>query len=118
MRKFCENAESSCTMLSKFLDNAKSPSRKVKELDNRGSHFYLAMYWAQELANQNDDTDLKNQFTNIAKELTSKETEIINQLNDVQGSAMSIDGYYEPKESLVSEAMRPSSKLNSIIESI
>ena len=102
----------------KLLENKKGPSRKVNELDNRGSHFYLAMYWAQELAAQNDDAELKNQFTTIAKELTNKETEIVNQLNDVQGSPVNIEGYYEPNEKLVSEAMRPSTIFNSIIESL
>ena len=102
----------------KLLENKKGPSRKVNELDNRGSHFYLAMYWAQELAAQNNDLDLKNQFTEIANQLTSDESAIVDELNKVQGAAMNIDGYYEPKENLVSEAMRPSSLFNSIIENL
>jgi isocitrate dehydrogenase len=102
----------------KLLENKKGPSRKVNELDNRGSHFYLAMYWAQELANQNEDEDLKSQFTSISEKLTSKETEIVDELNEVQGAAIDIDGYYEPKEDLVSQAMRPSPKFNKIIESL
>lgn len=102
----------------KLLENKKGPSRKAGELDNRGSHFYLAMYWAQDLANQNDDLELKNQFTPISQELNTNETSIVNELNKVQGSAINIDGYYEPNETLVSQAMRPSNKFNSIIENI
>jgi isocitrate dehydrogenase len=102
----------------KLLENKKGPSRKAGELDNRGSHFYLAMYWAQDLANQNDDLELKNQFTPISQELNTNETSIVNELNKVQGSAINIDGYYEPSETLVSQAMRPSNKFNSIIENI
>jgi isocitrate dehydrogenase len=102
----------------KLLENKKGPSRKAGELDNRGSHFYLAMYWAQDLANQNDDLELKNQFTPISQELNTNETSIVNELNKVQGSAFNIDGYYEPSETLVSQAMRPSNKFNSIIENI
>ena len=102
----------------KLLENKKGPSRKAGELDNRGSHFYLAMYWAQDLANQNDDLELKNQFTPISQELNTNETFIVNELNIVQGSAINIDGYYEPSETLVSQAMRPSNKFNSIIDNI
>jgi isocitrate dehydrogenase len=102
----------------KLLENKKGPSRKVNELDNRGSHFYLAMYWAQELASQNDDLELKNKFTSIAQELADKETAIVKELNEVQGKAMDIDGYYEPSEALTNKAMRPSSTLNHIINSI
>ena len=102
----------------KLLENKKGPSRKAGELDNRGSHFYLAMYWAQDLANQNDDLELKNQFTPISQELNTNETSIVNELNKVQGSAINIDGYYEPSETLVSQAMRPSNKFNSIIDNI
>ena len=102
----------------KLLENKKGPSRKVNELDNRGSHFYLAMYWAQELAAQNDDLELKNQFSKIAEELTTNETTIVDELNNVQGTAMNIDGYYEPNENLVSQAMRPSSTFNTIIKGL
>ena len=102
----------------KLLENKKGPSRKVNELDNRGSHFYLASYWAQELADQDNDIELKSQFKIIAQELISKETDIVNELNKVQGSAMNIEGYYEPKENLVSEAMRPSEIFNSIIDNL
>ena len=100
----------------KFLDNKKSPSRKVGELDNRGSHFYLATYWAEALANQHKNSALKNRFTAIANELKSNEDKIINELNAAQGHALNINGYYYPSEELTSNEMRPSSTLNSILE--
>jgi len=99
----------------KFLDNDKSPSRKVGEIDNRGSHFYLALYWAQGLANQNKNVDLKAEFAKIADELAKNETEIIAQLNSIQGSAVNIEGYYMPNETLADNAMRPNNNLNSIL---
>lgn len=101
----------------KLLENKKGPSRKAGELDNRGSHFYLAMYWAQELTAQNDDVELKNEFASIAEELTTNETLIVDELNKIQGAPVNIDGYYEPNETLVSQAMRPSKTLNKIIKS-
>jgi len=103
---------------SEFLLNNKSPSRKCGELDNRGSHFYLAMYWAQELAKQNDDADLKKRFTSIAEKLRSSEAQIISQLNEVQGKEMDIGGYYSPDDVLASTAMRPSNVLNEIIDNL
>ncbi|RRS06516.1 NADP-dependent isocitrate dehydrogenase [Pseudoalteromonas sp. J010] len=102
----------------KFLDENKSPSRKVKELDNRGSHFYLAMYWAQELAAQDQDTELKAKFENIASELTAKETEIVAALNEVQGVSMDVGGYYQPEDDKAFAAMRPSSVFNDILASL
>lgn len=101
----------------KLLENKKGPSRKAGELDNRGSHFYLAMYWAQELTAQNEDMELKNEFASIAEELTTNETLIVDELNKIQGAPVNIDGYYEPNETLVSQAMRPSKTLNKIIKS-
>ena len=103
---------------STFLLNDKSPSRKCGELDNRGSHYYLAMYWAQELANQNDDDDLKNKFKEIAEALSSNEATIIDQLNGAQGKPMNVGGYYFPDDQLASAAMRPSAVLNEIIDGI
>jgi isocitrate dehydrogenase len=100
----------------KFLENNKSPSRKVGQLDNRGSHFYLAMYWAEGLANQDKDSELKAEFTKIAKELKSNETKIISELNEAQGSSISTGGYYLPKETLANAAMRPNDTLNSILD--
>ena len=98
-----------------FLKNDKSPSRKVNELDNRGSHFYLALYWAQELAKQDKDAELKEQFSKIAKDLASNEDKILQDLIDAQGHAVDIEGYYYPNEELTSEAMRPSATLNKIL---
>ena len=100
---------------STFLLNDKSPSRKCGELDNRGSHFYLALYWAQELSTQNEDLELKNKFNVIAEQLAKNEQTIINQLNIVQGKPMNIGGYYFPDDKLASEAMRPSSVFNEIL---
>ncbi|PKV52155.1 isocitrate dehydrogenase [Aquimarina sp. MAR_2010_214] len=100
----------------KFLENRKSPSRKVNELDNRGSHFYLALYWAQELAEQTQDKELQNEFAIVAKQLADNETKIINELNDAQGNAVDMGGYYWPNVDKVSTAMRPSKTLNTIIE--
>lgn len=102
----------------KLLDNQKSPSRKVNELDNRGSHFYLALYWAEALANQDKDTTLKAQFTPIAKTLAENESHILNELNAAQGAKVDIGGYYFPDDNLASKAMRPSATLNNILASI
>ena len=102
----------------KFLENRKSPSRKAGELDNRGSHFYLAYYWAEELANQNNDEELKNQFSPIALVLKDNEFKIIDELNDIQGAPMNIGGYYLPDENLANEAMRPNAMFNTILASI
>ncbi|GAA3517736.1 NADP-dependent isocitrate dehydrogenase [Aquimarina addita] len=99
----------------KFLDNKKSPSRKVNELDNRGSHFYLALYWAQALAAQTKDTALQNEFSVIAKQLADNETKIITELNEAQGSLVDMGGYYLPDTKKVENAMRPSQTLNAII---
>ncbi len=99
----------------KLLENKKGPSRKAGELDNRGSHFYLALYWAQELANQNKDLALKEEFLKLAKALANNETSIIQELTEIQGRPISIGGYYEPNEALINQAMRPSNTLNSIL---
>ncbi|WP_108868259.1 NADP-dependent isocitrate dehydrogenase [Aquimarina aquimarini] len=100
----------------KFLDNKKSPSRKVNELDNRGSHFYLALYWAQELAKQTQDNDLQSEFATVAKQLEDNETTIMSELNNAQGSTVDMGGYYWPNADKVANAMRPSKTLNMIIE--
>ncbi len=101
-----------------YLDNKKSPSRKVNELDNRGSHFYLALYWAQQLANQDKDDVLKNRFTPIAKKLSENEEAIVNELNAAQGSAVDINGYYKPDVDRVYAEMRASKTLNDILSEI
>lgn len=100
----------------KVLDNGKSPSRKVNELDNRGSHFYLALYWAEALANQGEDVELKNHFEGVAKELAHNEQKIVEELNGAQGSPVHIGGYYYPDLDKVINAMRPSKTFNAIID--
>lgn len=99
----------------KLLENKKGPSRKVNELDNRGSHFYIAMYWAEALANQTKDEALKTEFTKIHEQLSKHEDQILAELIDCQGDAVNINGYYFPDEDLTSSAMRPSTTLNSIL---
>lgn len=101
-----------------FLDKDKSPSRKVGELDNRGSHFYLALYWAQALAQQSKDAELKKAFEEIAQQLSENEEKIVKELNEVQGQPVDIEGYYKPSDAKVSDAMRPSATLNSILKGI
>jgi len=102
----------------KFLDENKSPSRKVGELDNRGSHFYLAMYWAQALAAQDEDAELKSIFGKLADMLAQDETKIVDELNGAQGHAVEIGGYYRPDLDKVSRAMRPSETFNTALASI
>ena len=101
----------------KFLDNNKSPSRKVGELDNRGSHFYLGLYWAQALIKQSDDVELKAYFQELATSLSEHEEKIVAELNEAQGDAIDLDGYYFADTQLVSAAMRPSVILNETIAS-
>ena len=101
-----------------LLAKGKSPKRKVGELDNRGSHFYLAMSWASELSNQREDADLKNIFSKIATDLSSNEKDIVTQLNNAQGDKEDIKGYYLPDTNTTISAMRPSSTLNYIIDNI
>jgi isocitrate dehydrogenase len=100
------------------LNENRSPSRKVNELDNRGSHFFLALYWAQELAKQTDDTALAAKFAPIAEALTSKQADIVDELNAVQGKPVDIGGYYMPDDAKAIAAMRPSATFNAIIDSI
>ena len=103
---------------SKFLDNRRSPSRKVNEIDNRGSHFYLAMYWAEELAKQTEDADLQSDFKSIVNDFAENENAIIEELINAQGSHVEIGGYYSTTDSDVSAAMRPSEILNNIIDNL
>jgi len=102
----------------KLLENKKGPSRKVNELDNRGSHFYLAMYWAEALANQDEDGALKERFTPVAEALKQNEDKIVSELNAAQGKPVNIDGYYWPDANLVNREMRASATFNYILESI
>ena len=101
-----------------FLENDRSPGRKLGTIDNRGSHFYLAQYWAQQLAAQSEDAQLAEVFAPIAEQLTSREGQIVEELIAVQGSPVEIGGYYLPSAELVAAAMRPSATLNGIIGSI
>ncbi|MDB4766973.1 NADP-dependent isocitrate dehydrogenase [bacterium] len=102
----------------KLLDEGKSPSRKAGEIDNRGSHFYLALYWAQALAAQDTDAELKSKFATLADDLVKNEAAISKQLTDIQGQAVDIGGYYLPVESQVSAAMRPAELLNELLQKI
>lgn len=111
-------AETLDRAITQFLENAKSPSRKVNELDNRGSHFYLTMYWAQALAEQNSDTELKNIFTNAALKLSKNESNIVEELNLAQGNPVDIGGYYFLNDELATKKMRPSKIFNDILASI
>ncbi|HYQ30055.1 MAG TPA: NADP-dependent isocitrate dehydrogenase, partial [Polyangiaceae bacterium] len=98
--------------------NDKSPARKVGGIDNRGSHFYLALYWAQELAAQNKDSALKAHFSPIAAKLSAAESVIVQELVEAQGKAVDVGGYYQPDEAKASAALRPSKTFNDILASL
>lgn len=102
----------------KYLANDKAPSRKAGELDNRGTHFYVAMYWAQAMAKQTEDSELKEIFTPLASNLTENEVKIIAELNEIQGKAADIGGYYFPVEDKLNSVMRPSSTFNQAIDTL
>src|SRR5262245_15624023 len=102
----------------KFLDSDKSPSRKVNELDTRGSHFYWALYWAEALAAQSQDSELRARFAKVAKQLGENEAKIVAELNAAQGRPVELGGYYRPNPGLASKAMRPSATLNAIVDAI
>jgi isocitrate dehydrogenase len=102
----------------KFLDANKSPGRKAGELDNRGSHFYLALYWAEALAAQNDDTELKQRFTKLAQTLTTNEAKILEEFKASEGKPTDVGGYYRPDAAKASKAMRPSATLNAAIAAL
>ena len=104
--------------VSKYLENGKAPSRKAGELDNRGTHFYLAQYWAQTLAEQNKDTNLKEKFTTVAKQLSDNEATILAEIAAAEGKTTDIGGYFRPDFDKTNKAMRPSATLNSIIDNI
>ncbi|MBI2212961.1 MAG: NADP-dependent isocitrate dehydrogenase [Acidobacteria bacterium] len=104
--------------IAKFLDNNKSPARKVGQIDNRGSHYYLALYWAEALAAQSKDAELKSKFTSVAKALADNETKINDELLGAQGKPVDMGGYYHPSFEKTSKAMRPSATLNAIIDAI
>jgi isocitrate dehydrogenase len=102
----------------KFLENNRNPARKVGQIDNRGSHFYLAMYWAEAIAGQDKDKELQARFTKVAKQLEENEVKINEELIGAQGKPLDIGGYYHPDFEKTSKAMRPSATLNVIIDSI
>jgi len=104
--------------IGRFLENEKSPSRKVHELDTRGSHFYLALYWAQTLAEQDRDSDLQVRFAEVAQKLGENEEKIIGELNGAQGQPTDIDGYYWPDPAKVTQAMRASATFNGIVDGL
>ena len=101
-----------------LLENRKSPSRKVNELDNRGSHFYIALYWARALADQNEDAELAARFAPLARELAENEAQIVNEMNRVQDQPMDIGGYYAPDARMASKAMRPSETFNRVLAAL
>ncbi len=103
---------------SKFLDNNRNPARKVGQIDNRGSHFYLAMYWAEALAGQSKDKDLQTRFAKVAKQLEENEAKINGELIGAQGKPVDMGGYYHPDKKKVEKAMRPSATLNAIVDAI
>jgi isocitrate dehydrogenase len=102
--------------IAKFLDNDKSPARKVGQIDNRGSHFYLALYWAEALAAQTKDVDMQARFAKVAKQLQDNETTIVAELIAAQGKPVDMGGYYHPDAQATGKAMRPSATLNGIID--
>ncbi len=102
--------------IGKLLENDKGPSRKAGELDNRGSQFYLSMYWAQELAEQTEDKELAEHFAPLAKTLAENESTIVEELNAVQGKPVDIGGYYYPDREKTTEVMRPSPTFNEALE--
>ena len=101
-----------------LLDNDKSPSRRTGELDNRGSHFYLAKFWAEELATQDEDAELKAKFAPLAKALAENEDKIVAELAEVQGKAVDIGGYFALDQEKVNAVMRPSATFNAALASI
>ena len=111
-------AETLDTAIGKFLDNNKSPARKVGQIDNRGSHFYLALYWAEALAAQSTDKDLQARFAKVAKELGENAAKIDAELIAAQGKPVELGGYYQPDDAKTTKAMRPSATLNAIIDAI
>lgn len=111
-------AEALNTATSQILNTGKSPSRKVHEIDNRGSHFYLAMYWAKALSEQNQEPELKAKFSELASQLVANEKTIMQELDQAQGSKVDIGGYYLPDEKKLENAMRPSQKLNTLLSTI
>ena len=111
-------AETLDQAIAKFLDNNKSPARKVGQIDNRGSHFYLALYWAEALAAQTKDKGLQERFAKVAKQLADNEAKIDAELVGAQGKPVDMGGYYHADKAKVAKAMRPSPTLNAIIDAL
>jgi isocitrate dehydrogenase len=104
--------------IGEHMEQNRAPSRRVNELDTRGSHFYLALYWAQGLANQTQDPELQTRFKAVAQQLADNEETIVQELNDAQGQPADIGGYYLPDDEMAAKAMRPSATLNAIVDAI
>jgi len=111
-------AETLDKAIGQHLEHDRGPSRRVNELDTRGSHFYLALYWADALAKQTQDPELQARFATVSQELAGNEEKIVQELNDAQGQPVDIGGYYHPNDEMVSKAMRPSATLNAILDAI
>ena len=111
-------AETLDEAVGKVLDNDKSPTPRTGEMDNRGNHFYLALYWAQALAAQDADAELKARFAPLADALTADEAKIVDELNAAQGVAIDLGGYFKPDVALASEAMRPSATFNAALAAL
>ena len=111
-------AETLDQAIGEHLEYNRAPSRRVNELDTRGSHFYLALYWAEALAKQTQDTELQARFAEVAKQMAANEEKIVQELNDAQGQPVEIGGYYLPNHEMSAKAMRPSATLNAIIDAI
>jgi isocitrate dehydrogenase len=111
-------AETLDQAIGQHLEHSRAPSRRVNELDTRGSHFYLALYWAEALAKQTQDAELQARFTPVAQQMAANEEEIVQELNDAQGQPVDIGGYYHPNDELTAKAMRPSATLNAIIDAL
>ena len=111
-------AETLDQAIGQHLENRRAPSRRVNELDTRGSHFYLALYWAETLAKQTQDPELQARFTEVAQQLAANEDKIVQELGDAQGQPVDIGGYYHPNDELAAKAMRPSATLNAIVDAI
>ena len=111
-------AETLDQAIGQHLEHSRAPSRRVNELDTRGSHFYLALYWAEALAKQTQDAEMQARFTEVAKQLAANEDKIVQELNDAQGQAVDIGGYFHPNQEMSSKAMRPSTTLNAIVDAI
>ena len=111
-------AETLDQAIGQHMEHDRAPSRRVNELDTRGSHFYLALYWAQALASQTNDPELQARFKPVAEQMAANEGKIVQELNDAQGQPVDIGGYYHPNQELAASAMRPSGTLNAIVDTL